>query len=116
MFDGTLIALLAANRPATLVGLSGRLNPLPKIFETSGPVLDEMEWNSKFRDEFADTMFVMLQLHWETPKDIDRLLKLMEASHPGWLCDKLGHIKGSPEVQKILQNDAVKRNSANCSR
>ena len=37
MFDGTLIALLATNRPATLVNLSRRLNPLPKIFETSGP-------------------------------------------------------------------------------
>jgi hypothetical protein len=115
-FNGTLIALLAANRPATLVGLSERLNPFPKYFETSGPVLDEMEKNPKFRDEFADTMFLVLQLRWETPGDIGRFLKLMEASHTGWLCDKLGRIKGSAEASKILDNPAVKPSSQQCTR
>ncbi len=115
-FDGTLIALLAANRPATLVGLSERLNPFPKIFETPGPVLDEMEKNPKFRNEFADTMFLVLQLRPKTPEDTGRFLKLMETSHPGWLCDKLGRMKGSTELSKILQNEAVERNSRKCSR
>lgn len=114
--EGALIAFLGANRPAALVGLSRRLDRMPSVFARSGAVLDEIKRNAKFRDDFADTMFLVLQSRWETPANIDRFLKLMEASHPGWLCDKLGRLKDSAEVQKILQNDAVKRNSENCSR
>jgi hypothetical protein len=114
--EGSLIAFLAANRPAALVGLSGRLDHMPSVFARSGAVLDEMERNAKFRDDFADTMFLLLQSRWESREDIGRFLKLMETSHPGWLCDKLNSIKGSAETSKILANDAVKRNSTQCNR
>jgi hypothetical protein len=114
--EGSLIALLGANRPTALVGLSSRLNPMPYWFHRSGAVLDEMDRNAKFRDDFADTMFLALQSRWETPENIGRFLKLMEASHPGWLCDQLDRIKGSVELSKILQNAAVKQNSAQCNR
>jgi hypothetical protein len=114
--EGSLIAFLGANRPAALADLSSRLDPMPSVFARSGAVLDEMERNTKFRDDFADTMFLVLQSRWESPDNIGRFLKLMETSHPGWLCDKLGRIKGSAETSKILQNDAVKRNSKQCNR
>jgi hypothetical protein len=114
--EGSLLAFLGANRPAALVGLSSRLDRMPSVFARSGAVLDEMERNAKFRDDFADTMFLVLQSRWETRENIGRFLKLMETSHPGWLCDKLGHIKGSAKISKILENDAVKRNSAQCNR
>jgi hypothetical protein len=114
--EGSLIALLAAKRPAALVGLSDRLDPFPRVFIKSGAVLDEMEKNRTFRDDFADTMFLVLQSRWETPKNVDRFLKLMEDNHPGWLCDKLGRIKGSAEISKILKNDTVERNSTKCDR
>ena len=41
--EGSLIALLAANRPATLANFSQRLNPVPWQFANSGAVLEEME-------------------------------------------------------------------------
>jgi hypothetical protein len=114
--EGALIALLGANRPTALAGLSSRLNPMPYWFHRSGAVLDEMDRNAKFRDDFADTMFLILQSRWETPQNIGRFLKLMEASHPGWLCDQLDRMKGSVELSKILENDAVKQNSEQCNR
>ena len=89
---------------------------MPSVFARSGAVLDEMERNPKFRDDFADTMFLVLQSRWETRDDIDRFLKLMETSHPGWLCDQLSRHKGSAELPRILANDLVKRNSSQCSR
>ncbi len=113
--EGALIAFLGAYRPAALVGLSSRLDRMPSVFARSGAVLDEMERNAEFRDDFADTMFLFLQSRWETAANAGRFLKLMESSHPGWLCDKLGHIKGSAEISKILENDAVKRNSSQCN-
>jgi hypothetical protein len=114
--EGSLIAFLGANRPAALIGLSSRLDRMPSVFARSGAVLDEMERNAKFRDDFADTMFLVVQSRWESPENIGRFLKLMETSHSGWLCDKLGGIKGPAEISKILENDAVKRNSTQCNR
>jgi hypothetical protein len=114
--EGSLIALLAEKRPAALVGLSSRLNPMPQTFARSGEVLDEMERNAKFRDDFADTMFLVLQSRWETPQNTGRFLKLMEVNHPGWLCDKLDRMKGSAEISKILAKDAVKQNRTQCTR
>ena len=75
-----------------------------------------MEKDPKFRDEFADTVFLALAARWQTPENIDRFLKLMETSHPGWLCDQLSRHKGSAELPRILANDLVKRNSSQCSR
>ncbi len=114
--EGSLIALLGANRPAALAGLSSRLDRMPSVFARSGAVLDEMERNARFRDDFADTMFLFLESRWETPDDINRFLKLMETSHPGWLCDQLSRHKGSVELSRILANDVVKRNNSQCSR
>jgi hypothetical protein len=114
--EGSLIAALAANRPAALVGLSNRLDPMPRVFAKSGAVLDEMDKNPEFRDGFADTMFLALQSRWETPENIGRFLKMMEAGHSGWLCDKLDRMKGSAELSKILENDAVKQNRTQCVR
>lgn len=115
--DGSLIALLAAKRPASLVGLPSRLaGALPRGFAQSGAVLDEMENNPTFRDDFAGTALAALATAWPASENIDRFLNLMEDHHPGWLCDRLGRIKGSAEVSKILENPAVKRNSTQCSR
>jgi hypothetical protein len=114
--EGSLIAFLGAHRPAALIDISSRLDRMPGVFARSGAVLDEMERNAKFREDFADTMFLALQSRWETPKDIGRFLKLMESSHPGWLCDKLSRSKNSAETSKILENDAVKRSSTQCNR
>ncbi|XSC45036.1 hypothetical protein ACF1BQ_001775 [Bradyrhizobium sp. RDT10] len=114
--QGSLIALLAAKRPASLVGLPNRLSPLPRTFATSSAVLDEMENNPTFRDDFAGTALAALATSWPTSENIDRFLKLMENHHPGWLCDQLNRIKGSAEASKILENDVVKRNSMQCSR
>lgn len=114
--EGSLIALLGAHRPAALAGLSSRLDRIPSVFARSGAVLEEMERNAKFRDDFADTMFLFLKARWETPENIGRFLKLMETSHPGWLCDQLSRNKGSAEMSEIRANDVVKRNSMQCSR
>jgi len=106
--EGSLIALLAANRPATLVGLSRLLNPVPANFAKSGAVLEEMEKDPKFRDEFADTVFLALAARWQTPENIDRFLKLMETSHPGWLCDRLSRFTGPDGILKARENGAMK--------
>jgi hypothetical protein len=107
--EGSLIALLGAHRPTALADLSSRLDRMPAVFARSGAVLDEMKRNAKFRDDFADTMFLFLKARRETRDDIGRFLKLMETSHPGWLCDQLGRINGSAEISKIPENDVVKR-------
>jgi hypothetical protein len=115
ILDGALMALLAANRPAALANLSDRLVSFPKVITNPGPVLDEMERNPKFRDDFADSMFLFLKARWEPAGNIDRFLKLMETSHPGWVCDQLSRIS-SAETSEILANDAVKRYSTQCRR
>ena len=114
--EGSLIAFLGAHRPTALADLSSRFDRMPSVFVRSGAVLDEMERNAKFRDDFADTMFLFLESRWETPENIGRFLKLMETSHPGWLCDQLSRHKDSAELSRILANDVVKRNSSQCSR
>ncbi len=107
--EGALIALLAANRPATLVGLSDRLDPFPKVFATSGPVLDEMEKSSKFRDEFADTMLLALATSWQAPaSNIGRFVNLMETNHPGWFCERLGRFTGSDGILRMRENGVMK--------
>ena len=106
--EGALIALLAAHRPATLVGLSDRLDPFPKIFATSGPVLDEMEKDSKFRDEFAGTMFLTLATNWQTRENIGRFVNLMEASHPGWFCERLHRVTGSDGILEMRKDGVMK--------
>lgn len=115
ILDGALIALLAANRPAALANLSDRLVFFPKVFTNPGPVLDEMEQNAKFRDDFAEAMFLFLKARWESSDNIGRFLGLMEISHPGWLCDQLARHKGSADLSSILENDVVKRSSTQCS-
>ena len=116
ILDGALMALLAANRPAALANLSDRLVSFPKVFTNPGPVLDEMERNAKFRDDFADTMFLLLKARWESSDNIGRFLGLMETGHPGWLCNQLARHKGSADLSSILVNDVVKQNSMQCSR
>jgi len=128
--EGSLVALVGASRPASLAGLSGRLERMPGVFAKSGAVLDEMERNADFRDDFAGTMFLALQSRWETrenaflalqsrseiQENAGRFLKLMEASHPGWLCDQLSRVKGSAVMSKILNNyPEVKRSSTQCA-
>lgn len=107
--EGSLIALLSAHRPATLVGLSDRLAPLPKVFATPGPVLDEMEKNSKFRDEFADTMLLSLATNWQgAGNNVGRFVNLMETRHPGWFCERLGRFSGSDGILKKREKGAMK--------
>jgi hypothetical protein len=117
--EGALIGLLAANRPATLAGLSDRLDPFPKAFATSGAVLDEMEKSAKFRDEFADTMLLALATNWQAPgndignwqaprNNIGRFVNLMEVSHPGWFCERLGRFTGPNGILKMRENGAMK--------
>jgi hypothetical protein len=115
ILDGALMALLATNRPAVLANLSDRLVSFPKVFTNPGPVLDEMELNAKFRDDFADAMFLFLKARWERSDNVSRFLGLMEASHPGWLCNQLARHKGSADLSSILANDVVKRNSTQCN-
>jgi hypothetical protein len=113
--QGSLIALLAANRPSTLANLSQRLNPVPWQFANSGPVLEEMQKNPEFRDEFADTMFLMLASHWQqASSNIDRFLKLMETSHPGWLCEKLGRVNASNDAAKERESRIVRDYGQRC--
>ena len=57
-----------------------------------------MEKNPKFRDEFADTTVLALAARWQTPENIDRFLKLMETSHPNWICDRLDHLPKQTSV------------------
>jgi hypothetical protein len=116
ILEGSLIALLAANRPAALIGLSDLLNPIPANFAKSGAVVDEMEKNAKFRDEFADTMFLVLAARWQTTENIDRFLKLMETSHPGWFCDRFSRFGGPDRILKLRDNGAIKKYSERCSR
>ena len=96
--EGSLIALLAANRPAALVGLAGLLKPAPLYFVKSDAVVAEMEKNPQFRDQFADTMFLVLAANWHPQETVERFLTLMEKSNPGWLCNQLGHLNGPDGV------------------
>jgi hypothetical protein len=105
--EGSLIAFLAVSRPAALVGLSNRLDRMPVVFAKSGAVLDEMERNPKFRDDFADTMFLALEARWETRDNIDRFLKLMETSHPGWLCQRLDLLMGPDGIRRTRENGGM---------
>lgn len=105
--EGSLIAFLGANRPAALAGLSNRLGRTPSVFVRSGAVLEEMERNPKFRDDFADTMFLLLESRWETPDNIDRFLKLMETSQPGWLCPRLGLLMGPDGIRRTRENGGM---------
>lgn len=107
VLDGSLIALLAAKRPAALSGLSGRLDPMPRVFAKSGAVLDEMEKNARFRDDFADTILLALESRWETRDNIGRFLTLMETSHPGWLCDRLDRFTGSDGIRRTRENGGM---------
>lgn len=108
--EGALIALLAT-RPKALADLSHLLNPLPFIFAKSGAVIDEMEKNPKFRDEIADVVLLALAARWHTPENIDRFLKLMEASHEGWLCDRLDRFGGEDGILKGRENRVMKNYS-----
>lgn len=112
--EGSLIALLAAKRPAALVGLARLLNPAPVIFAKSGEVLDEMEKNPEFRDEFADTMVLTLAAVWQTPENIDRFLRLMENSHTNWICDHLDHLPKQTRVSRNPGNMAIKNYTKQC--
>lgn len=112
--EGSLIALLAAKRPAALVGLAHLLNPLPVVFAKSGDVLDEMEKNPKFRDEFADTIVLALALRWQAPENIDRFLKLMEASHPNWICNHLDRLPKQTSASRTPGNRAIKNYTKQC--
>jgi hypothetical protein len=92
--EGSLIVLLAINRPAALAGIAALFKPGPIAFAQSGTVLAEMEKNPKFRDEFGDTMFLALAANWQPAENVDRFLTLMETSHPGWLCNHLRRFTG----------------------
>jgi len=105
--EGSLIAFLGANRPGALTGLSSRLERMPNHFLRSGAVLDEMERNAGFRDQFADTMFLFLESRWETRDNINRFLKLMETSHPGWLCQRLGLLMGPDGIRRMRENGGM---------
>ena len=105
--EGSLIAFLGANRPAALAGLPSRLERMPNHFLRSGAVLSEMERNARFRDEFGDTMFLFLESRWETHDDINRFLKLMETSHPGWLCQRLGLLMGPDGIRRMRENGGM---------
>jgi hypothetical protein len=107
--EGSLVALLAANRPAALVGLAALLKPAPLYFVKSDAVVAEMENNPKFRDQFADTMFLMLAANWHPQETVERFLTLMERSHPGWLCNQLGHLNG-PDGILMAREDRTKKN------
>jgi hypothetical protein len=115
VLEGALIALLAEQRPATIAELSRRLDPLTGNFAHSGDVLDQMEKNGKFRDDFADTMFLALATKWQAPDNIDRLLALMESSHPGWVCDRLQHF-GAARFSSGQVSTTVRQKFAECSR
>ena len=92
--EGSLIALLALERPAALVDLASLLSPIPYNFADSGAVLAEMEKNPKFRDQFADTLFLVLASNWQQKDDVGRFLTLMETADPSWLCTRLNRVPG----------------------
>ncbi len=107
--EGSLVALLARKRPAALNDLFARLDPVPIRFVNSGAVLTEMESDPAFRDAFADTMFRALAAHWSPKsKNVDRFFNLMAASHPGWLCARLGRLSGSDGILKAREDRAMK--------
>jgi hypothetical protein len=109
--EGSLIALLAAKRPTALVGLSMRLDPMPRTFGKSGAVLDEMEKNPDFRDDFAETVFLALATRWEARDNIPRFLNLMENSHPGWLCERLPRFTGADGIRRTRENGGMMNGS-----
>ena len=105
--DGALIALLATNRPAAIAVLIDRLKPYRATGATSGPILDEMEKNSTFREEFADTMFLALASH-QPQQNIQRFVTLMETSHPGWFCDWLARLTTPGGILEMRATGAMK--------
>lgn len=107
--EGSLLALLANNRPGALVGISKRLNPVPIAFVNSGVVLDAMEKDSRVRDELADTLFLALAADWgRKSPNVGRFLKLMEGSHPGWLCARLDRLSGPDGILAARKSRAMK--------
>lgn len=107
--EGALIAFLAAHRPAAIAGLVDRLKsfPAPAVFATSGSVLDEMEKNSTFRDEFAEAMFLALASNWPQ-ENIERFVNLMETSHPGWFCERIDRFTGPTGILKMRESGIIK--------
>jgi hypothetical protein len=107
--EGSLVASLAKSRPSALAGLLGRLDPVPINFYNSGAVLQEMETNPAFRDQFADTLFRTLAAHWPPKSEnVDRFLNLMTTSHPEWLCERLDRLAGPEGVLKVRENRVMK--------
>jgi len=107
--EGSLVALLAKNRPSSLAGLRGRLDPVPINFYNSGAVLQEMETDPAFRDQFADTLFRALAAHWPPKSEnVDRFLNLMTTNHPEWLCERLDRLPGPDGILKARENRVMK--------
>jgi len=106
--EGSLVALLAANRPAAMAGLSGRLKPFPRVFVEPAPVLDAMEKDPKFRDAFADVVLFAMAANWQPQSEVGRFLNLMETHQPGWLCERLDRFTGPDGILKTRENGVMK--------
>ena len=57
----------------------------------------------------------MLASNWrQTPENIDRFLKLMETSHLGWLCERLGRVNASTDAAKERESRIVRDYGQRC--
>ncbi|MEH2475335.1 hypothetical protein V1281_003487 [Nitrobacteraceae bacterium AZCC 2161] len=105
--EGSLITLLATNRISALTSMPEILTFAPFDFRRSGAVIDEMEKNTQFRDQFADTVFLALAARWPS-ENIDRFFKLMQASDPRWLCNHLHRVTEPNGILNARKNRAMK--------
>lgn len=101
--NGSLIALLASERPSALVGLAGRLRPAPFSFVQSGSVLAAMENDAELRGQLADAVFWALAAQWRTFDDVDRFLAMMERDDSQWICARLGRLTGEDGILKARE-------------
>jgi hypothetical protein len=108
--EGSLVALLANNRPSALTGFSAYPSPVPIRFNNSGAVLEVMEANPAFREEFADTLFRALAGHWppNNSDNVRRFLSLMSTNNREWLCERLNRLSGPDGLLKAREDRIIK--------
>lgn len=78
--EGTLIALLAANRPSSLTPMS-ELVASARLFSRPDAVIAEMKRNAEFHDAFGNAM-VQTRNTRLPPEQINRFLNLMQSLPP----------------------------------